>query len=108
MILNEKKTYLKSDSVKTGDQIIFRGEGEWVASKKFSYPDGTPKQQFNIEVEHNLELKTMTLNGTNRNTLINTWGKDTAGWVGKEAKIELVKSLVGGKAVNVIILNPVG
>uniref|UniRef100_A0A6M3JFI4 Uncharacterized protein n=1 Tax=viral metagenome TaxID=1070528 RepID=A0A6M3JFI4_9ZZZZ len=108
MILNEKKTYLKSDSVKTGDLLTIRGEGEWIASKKFSYPDGTPKQQFNIEVEHNLELKTMTLNGTNRNTLINAWGKDTKEWAGKDVKIELVKSLVAGKTVNVIIINPVG
>ena len=107
MILNEKKTYLKTADVKTGDQITIKDEGEWVNSTKFTYTDGTPKKQFNIGVEHNMEFKTMTMNGTNRTSCMGAWGKDTKNWLDKTATIELVKALVGGKSVQVMILNPI-
>jgi hypothetical protein len=103
-ILEGKRNFLKADEVKTGDKLKIVTEGEWIASKKFTYEDGTPKQQFIIKVECEEVERDMTLNSTNRTNLIAVWGKNTADWIGKSATVEIVKMSVAGKLMNVIIL----
>lgn len=103
-ILESKKNFLKVDEVKTGDVVKFVNEGEWIASRKFTNDDGTPKQQFVIKIECGEAERDMSLNSTNRNNLIAVYGKDTALWVGQTATIEIVKMAVSGQLRNVIIL----
>jgi len=104
MILEGKRNFIKADEVKTGDILEIRSEGEWVQSKTYKYDDGSPKQQFIIKVGCESVERDMTLNSTNRQTLIAAWGKDTAEWVGKSATVEIVKMSVQGQLKNVIIL----
>jgi hypothetical protein len=50
------------------------------------------------------EDKILTLNPTSKNALIDQYGDDTKDWVGKEARIHIVKTLVSGKAKQVLYL----
>jgi len=103
MILGTK--YLKASECNTGDLIKFLDEGKWVESTKFTYDDGSPKQQLIFEVEDGLgEKKSLTLNATNRNTLVSAWGKDTANWVGKIVEITKKTMEVAGQEKQVIRL----
>lgn len=103
MILENKK-YLKTAEVFGGETITFKSEGEWVQSKKFTYEDGTPKNDFVIKVEILSVEKDMRLNKTNRDVLIAAYGKDTAKWIGQTAIINKVKAMVAGKMQDMIIL----
>lgn len=107
MILQGKKNYLKVEEVKSGDIVKFINEGKWVESNKFKYDDGTPKKQLLFLVEFKGAEKDLSINTTSKNALIRGWGEDTEKWIGKEAKIDLVKQNVGGTLKNVIYLEPI-
>jgi hypothetical protein len=103
MILGAK--YLKASECKLGDLIKFLDEGKWVESTKFTYEDGKPKQQLVFEVEDGSgDKKSLTLNKTNRDALVEAWGKDTSLWVGKIAEITIKTIEVAGREREVIRL----
>lgn len=106
MILEDKRNYLKSNIVKTGDSLTIKSEGEIIESSKFKYPDGSPKKDFVVKVEVNNVVYDFTVNTTNKNILKAAFGKDTALWVGKTVKINLVAVLVSGAMKNSIVLVP--
>jgi hypothetical protein len=106
MKLAEAKNYLKTANVKTGDVVTFTNEGEWSESRKFTNKDGTPKKQFIIKVTMNGQELDFTVNGMNRKALIAAYGDETSAWIGKKAKITVVKSLVSGEMKDVICLTP--
>jgi hypothetical protein len=108
VMLNSGGKWIKVAEVNNGDILTFKDEGSWQENTKYKYPDGNPKMDFVIGVAHNGEEKQMRLNGTNRNTLSACYGKDTAKWVGKSATINKVKALVGGKQMEVILLEVEG
>lgn len=103
MIL-ENKTYVKTAEVASGEVVKFLNEGEWVESRKFTYEDGSPRNDFVIKVEISGIEKDMRLNKTNRDTLVKAYGKDTAEWVGKTATIQKVKASVAGKLMDMLVL----
>lgn len=105
MILENKKNYLKVDDVQNGDTVTFLDEGQWIESTKFKYEDGTPRKQAVFSVMFKTEEKDMNVNATSRNALKAAWGQDTSLWVGKVARIELVKQNIGGSLRNVIYLS---
>lgn len=104
VMLSNSGEWLKSADANNGDVITFRDEGAWQENKRFTYDDGNPKMDFVVSVAHNEVDKPMRLNATNRTTLIDAYGKDTAAWVGKTATIEKVKALIGGKTMDVVML----
>jgi len=53
---------------------------------------------------NNGEKKRMLLNNTSKNNLIDEYSDDTAKWVGKEVKINIVKTMVSGKPKDVVYL----
>jgi hypothetical protein len=108
MILEGRKNFIKADEVSNNDRLEILSEGEWIESKKFTYEDGKPKQQFIIKVGHGGVERDMSLNATNRTNLIQSWGKDTKNWIGKFATVEIVKMAVSGQLKNVIILTDNG
>ena len=73
----------------------------------FVNPDGTARQQFIVEVDFNGEIKSLALNSTNRNCLIQHFGKETDAWVNQSCKIELIKMNVAGSLKDVIYLDPI-
>src|SRR3990167_7820240 len=101
-MLLENKKYLKSQDVKGGEFITFKNSGEWIENKKFTYPDGTPRQDFVIKVEINEQERDLRLNKTNRDLLIKVFGNDTDNWVGQTVKLNKVKALVSGKMMDIL------
>lgn len=96
--------YLKATDCKDGDKIRFVDAGKWVENTKYKYPDGNPRQDFVITVEHNGEEKSFRINKTNRDVLIPAYGNDSEQWINKAARIKLVDALVSGKQMKVILL----
>ena len=107
MILQPKRNFLKSANVQEGDEISFKNEGEWVENRNFKNPDGSAKQQFIIEIDYGGEVKSLSLNLTNRNMLIQHFGKETKDWINQSAKIQLIKQNVAGVLKDVIYLEPI-
>lgn len=99
-VLEPKRDYIKNTELQTGQVIKFVSEGEWIENKKFTYEDGTPQRQFIIQIEtilNNQEVKKiMSLNATNRDIMIEAYGRDTKKWIGKEAEIEKLKQNIAG------------
>lgn len=108
MKLTTAKNWLKSEDVKQGDLITFLNEGEWVASAKYTYADGTPRKDFLLKVKHNDADKDMRLNATNKKVLIRAFGEETKDWVGKTAKITTADIMVSGKMMKTMIIAPIG
>ena len=100
----ESGQYLKAADVKQLDQITFQDEGEWLESQKFTYEDGTPRQDFVIKVLHAGTEKKMRLNKTNRDTLVAAYGDETKGWINKSATITKENVMVAGKKMESIVL----
>lgn len=82
--------FLKASDCKEGDIIEFLNEGEWVKSEKYTYPDGNPKNQFQIKVKHQGNEKLLGLNKISRDSLCSEFGGDTNYWIGKKAKLRLI------------------
>ena len=106
--LSSNKKWVKGSEFKNGDIVKLVSEGGWEESSKFTYNDGSPVQQFIIKIEVNGEEKDMTLNKASRNNLTMTWGYETSEWVGKSAKVEKVKVMVGGDLKDCVVLHPTG
>ena len=87
-VLGQGGNYLKTDQVAEGDVLTFKDEGTWVESK-FAYPDGNPKQEFIMGVEHKGQNYSMRIGKFSQEELIPVYGKDTAKWVGRKAKITI-------------------
>ena len=104
----ETGTYLKTAEVNTGESITFRNEGEWVENTKYTYDDGTPKQDFVIGVTYKGEDKKMRLNKMSRDAMVAGYGDETANWIGKVAMIAKEKMLVAGKKMDVLTLETPG
>ena len=94
MKISSAKNWLKSEDVKQGDIITFLSEGEWVASAKYTYADGTPRKDFLLKVKHGEVDKDMRLNATNKKILIKAFGDETKEWIGKTAKLSTADIMV--------------
>ena len=106
MLLEPKRNFLKAEDVQNGTVLEFVNEGEWVESKKWTYEDGSPRQQFIIRVKLGDAEKDLSMNSTSRTAIMDEYGRDTADWVGKRAVVELVRQNVGGALKSVIYLTP--
>lgn len=92
----------QGEDFKDGDMLSFidagtEQEGEYGVQKVFTmkFPSG--------------ENKLLTINQTSINNLIDGgYAEDTEQWIGKKAKVELLKQMVGGKIKLVTYLFAVG
>ena len=107
MLLDDKRKFIRTADVSTGDSITIKTEGEWIENRKYTYDDGSPKIDFVIKVEYNGELRDMRLNKTNREILKEAWGKETGDWMDKTAKIKKVNAMIGGEMMDVILVEAV-
>jgi hypothetical protein len=98
--------YLKTSDVVEGDKVEFIGSGEWIESKRYTYPDGNPRNDFYIKVKIADSEKNMRMNATNREAMIQAFGKDTDNWVGKSATLHKIKAMVAGKLQDCLTIEP--
>lgn len=108
MKLTSARTYLKTEDIKQGDTITILDGGEFVASAKYTYNDGTPRKDLLFKIKHNDKELSMRLNATNKKTLVAAFGDDTDAWVGKIVKLDVANVMVSGKMMKTIIMQPVG
>jgi len=104
--LSSGGNYLKVENVSEGDLVVFKDEGEWVESTKYTYDDGNPKSAFVIKVDHKGSEYNLRLGKFSRDEIIPVYGDDTKDWVGKEAKIHIENYRSLNKKG--IILSPIG
>lgn len=108
MKLTSARTYLKTEDIKQGDQITILDGGEFVASAKYTYQDGTPRKDLLFKVKHNDHDVSMRLNATNKKVLVAAFGEETESWIGKMVKLDTANVMVSGKMMKTIIMLPVG
>lgn len=89
VVLGEGGKYLSVDVVQPGDTVEFLNEGEWIENTKFPYPDGNPRQDFVMKVGYNGESYLVRINKFSKDELLPVYGRDTAKWVGKKARISI-------------------
>ena len=106
--LGDMSTFLKSKDLKDGDILVFDDGGE-IKNVDFSKSkDGSDvKRVFQISVDTGNGIKKMTVNRTSQKALAGAWGSDTDAWVGKEAKVNLVKMSSFGEVKDVVVLEAI-
>jgi hypothetical protein len=102
----EKQNIVKPNvDVFDGDIIKILDEGDWLT---FNYKNQQIKKLvFKIQTKFKTE-KLLPLNQQSINNLIDAYGEETKDWIGKEVKVWIFKSNIGGKFVDVIYLTHPG
>ena len=99
--------YLKAEDCKGGEICEFLDEGE---INELTSPEGKVKNVLNFQVTFDVANKklekTFTPNKSNGNVLVEAFGEDTSKWMGRQFKIELVKTKVFGKVKPSIVVEP--
>lgn len=91
--INDTKFLKKETDIKHKDIITLESEGQWEESEQFKKDDGTPSNQFSIQIKlANGEVRSTILNYTNLKLLAQAFGENSAGWVGKELRAWKTKS----------------
>ena len=90
--------YLSASDVKDGDVLTFSDCGE-LLEKDFQ---GEAKTVLEIGVEVNGIKKLYTPNGTSYKKIAEKLGPDTEEWVGKQAKLAVVKMNIAGNMKSVL------
>ena len=102
MVKINTSEFLKASDL-TGETLIqFVDEGKYVDSR-FEDEAGNKKQNFNITVAIGEDEKTWTMNKTSQRAIADAYGSDTEKWVGRHAKLNVVKMLVGKEMKDVVM-----
>lgn len=102
--LNQGGKYLSVKTAERGEKVKFNNAGEWRQNTKFTYEDGTPKNELIFQVHHNGEDKELKVNKASQINLSEAWGDDTEAWVGKTSKINIMPTPNGQHKM--IVLEP--
>lgn len=86
----------KGEDIKDGDLVAIVDEGQMVTG---DYGD---RMVFKITTKNG--DKNLSFNQKSMNNLIDSWGDDTKSWIGKKAKIWMVKAMVSGKFQDIVYL----
>lgn len=93
-----QRNWLKpGEHVKDGDVVVIETEGEADVSPQFG-------ERTVIKLKCGDESYDWSINQTSINNLIDSYGDDSAGWVGKKAKAFVIKQRVSQKLTNVLYL----
>lgn len=105
-VQRESGGFVTADNVKTNDLIVIQDEG---AEKEKEFEGGKKVIKLELPVKlPNGDEKTISLNGTSKNNMIEYYGEDTKDWVGKSARVEVLSQMVGKNRKKVIYLTPPG
>lgn len=91
--INQAKFLDSAVDIKHKDVLTIESEGKWYESARFKKEDGTPTNEFKLNVKlANGEVRNVTLNWTNVKMLVEGFGDDTVEWIGKEVRAWKTKS----------------
>ncbi len=102
--MSDYDEYLSAALVAMNDVVVLRNEGE------FREPEetGLDRTVFQISVTiPDGRSKIWTMNKTTRKNLAAAYGDDSANWVNKQVRIEVIRQNVGGTMKNVLYGYPV-
>ncbi len=98
----QKKVSVGADFAKIKEDIV---DGDVIKINDGGQPfEGSFGTQTVFKVETKNGEKAMSFNQTSLNNLVDAYGQDTIGWIGKEAKVWLIKMSVQGKMRDVVFL----
>ena len=103
------KTFIKLGDLDGDDIIAFTNEGK-IVEKDFSKAQDGSDIKAALVMKASLngeEPKELTLNNTTINILKQSWGSDSANWVGRKAKVTVVETLSFGQLKEVNVLKPI-
>lgn len=79
--------FIKTDDVAHKDIVTIETEGAWEESERFTKDDGSPSNQFTIDLKlPNGEIRSATFNMAQLKLLAEAFGKNSADWVGKQVR----------------------
>lgn len=91
--INDTRYLDSATDIKHKDVVVIASEGKWEESQRFKKEDGTPQNEFRINLKlSNGEVRNTTLNWTNVKLLVSAFGDETVSWVGKEVRAWKTKS----------------
>jgi len=91
--INENKFLDSTTDVQHKDIVTVETEGKWQESERFKKEDGTPQNEFRIDLKvKSGEVRNTTLNWTNVKLLVKALGDETSEWIGKELRAWKTKS----------------
>jgi NCAIR mutase (PurE)-related protein len=96
----ESSFFKAGENIHDGDIIEFRDEG-WEEVNKTS---GKNQMIITAIVPSTLEEKKLSLNNTSKANLIAEYGDDSKQWVGKSARVNILKQMVNKEMRSVIYL----
>jgi len=104
---SELNTFAVADvDVSDGDIVIIQGAGEFVEIEDRQTKKVVKKLRIPIKCVEG-QVKDLTLNNTSNNALIAAYGKQSEGWVGKQAVAAVITKDVFGQFKRLIYLSPV-
>lgn len=105
MVKVNTSEFLKASDVPGEAVVQFVDEGKYVDSQ-FKDQAGNAKTNFNITVRLGEDEKTWTMNKTSQRAMAEAYGDESSDWVGKCAKLIIVKMLVGKDMRDVVMGEP--
>lgn len=91
----EGKTY--EADIKDGDIVTILSDGQVVS--------GEYGEQYVFKIKTRNGERNLSFNQTTINNMIDSFGTDTSNYIGKEAKVWIIKAMVSGKLQNVAYLS---
>jgi hypothetical protein len=96
--------YLSNEDVSTGDIVTFVDAGTEKEVDDNFHP-GKKKLKFEITVRlPEGDEKVVSLNNTSKAALMDSYGENSDGWVGKDARVEIITQKVGSDFKDVLYL----
>lgn len=91
--IDDTKFLNSNTDIKHKDILVIDSEGKWQESQRFKREDGTPQNEFRINLRlPNGDVRNTTFNWTNVKLLVKGFGDDTLTWIGKEVRAWKTKS----------------
>lgn len=91
--INDTKFLDNATDVSHKAVLTIESEGKWQESLRFKKEDGSPQNEFRINLKlPNGDVRNTTLNWTNVKLLVSAFGDETITWVGKEVRAWKTKS----------------
>jgi hypothetical protein len=96
--------FLTPTDIKTGDVVTIIDEGTYFPADQ----TGFNRPAFRIKIKlQNGDEKLWSINRTTANRFKDAWGDETAKWVGKKVRLEVIEQNVGGVIKKVIYGHPI-
>jgi len=102
--MSEHEEFLSAEMLKNGDVLEIANEGMFLTAEET--PFKRPAFQIDVKLP-NGSRKTWGVNKTTRRRLAAAYGDDSADWVGRKVRIELLRQNVRGEMKIVVYGHPV-